>query len=322
MLVRLTAIEQSDIALFEFDFDLTFAVFFMNADEQIYGRYGGRDARNADARQSLAGLKYAMQAALDTHGKTVRDEPRDRRPPMFVRDLAAARRQRGCVHCHQVKEFLHAELKARGKWSHEFAFRYPPPDNLGVDLEVDRGNIVARVEPNSPAERTGLKKGDAIQQLNNISVRSFADAQFALDRAPLTGEVSVRWQRDGKTLGGQIELPAGWRRSDISWRNSLSAMLPSARLYGDDLTADERQSYELTDKQLAFRQKESVHAQAKAAGIRPGDIILGFDSKKLETDSYGFLTYVRGHYVAGERVTVNLIRNGKRMSLPMLLLPF
>jgi len=55
--------------LFEFDYDLTFMVFFLNAGERIYGRYGGRDGRGPDTRMSLAGLHHAMGAALDTHGR-------------------------------------------------------------------------------------------------------------------------------------------------------------------------------------------------------------------------------------------------------------
>ena len=36
-----------DLRRFEFDFDLTWYAFFLNADETIYGRYGGRDATSA-----------------------------------------------------------------------------------------------------------------------------------------------------------------------------------------------------------------------------------------------------------------------------------
>src|SRR5438093_12015904 len=67
VLVRLTKIEGVDLRLFEFDYDLTWIVFFLNADEQIYGRYGGRDAASAESRISLAGLRNAMQAALDAY---------------------------------------------------------------------------------------------------------------------------------------------------------------------------------------------------------------------------------------------------------------
>ena len=47
--VRLIRISGADLNLFDFDYDLTWAAFFLNANEKIYGRFGGRDAGPADA---------------------------------------------------------------------------------------------------------------------------------------------------------------------------------------------------------------------------------------------------------------------------------
>ena len=43
----------------------------------------------------------------------------------------------------------------------------------------------------------------------------------------------------------------------------------------------------------------------------------GVDSQLLEMTAYQFLTYVRSNYVKGETLTLNLIRDGKRLNLPM-----
>ncbi|MCH7729382.1 MAG: PDZ domain-containing protein, partial [Planctomycetes bacterium] len=60
----------------------------------------------------------------------------------------------------------------------------------------------------------------------------------------------------------------------------------------------------------------------QAAGVRDGDIILGFDNKPLEINSYDFLGYVRRTYIVGDRVKINILRDGKRLNLPMTLKPF
>jgi len=40
-----------DLRLFDFfDHDLNFFVFFISADERVYGRYGGRDGKSAEGR--------------------------------------------------------------------------------------------------------------------------------------------------------------------------------------------------------------------------------------------------------------------------------
>ena len=315
--VRQPAIDNADIGLFDFDFDLTMMVFFLNADEQIYGRYCGRVGQDADARQSLAGLHHAMQAALKAHGsEEQRIAPRRTEKRQAVRDLRGGNR-RGCVHCHQVRELLNAELKRTGKWSEALIYRFPPPDNLGFVLEVDRGNVVKNVKTDSPASVAGLQAGDVIEQVRNVPVHSLADAQYALDQAPLTGEISIAWRRGKETTHGALTLPAGWRKTDISWRRSMDWIIPSARVFGRNLNADERREHGLGEKQLAFRQGYPVSKAAAAAGVREGDIILGFDGQKLEMTAYEFLAHVRANYLSGDRVTIDLLRDGQKMRLPM-----
>ena len=43
--VRVIQGNSLDLELFQFDYDLTFAAFFMNADRTIYGRYGTRSSQ-------------------------------------------------------------------------------------------------------------------------------------------------------------------------------------------------------------------------------------------------------------------------------------
>ena len=57
-----------DLTLFQFDFDLSFSMFFMNADKTIYGRYGTRSSlENAESHMSLEGLVDALEGALLLH---------------------------------------------------------------------------------------------------------------------------------------------------------------------------------------------------------------------------------------------------------------
>jgi hypothetical protein len=297
-------------------------VFFLNSQEEIYGRYGGRDARSAERRQSLAGLRYAMEHALELHRQRAAQTPGPARraEPVFVRRLPAARTYTGCIHCHQAKEILNEQLRLDGKWNRDLLFRYPLPDNLGIVLEVDRGDVVKRIEADSPAAVSGLRPGDVLQTLNGHPVYSLADAQYALDRAPQEGTIAALWRRNDELNQADIVLPKGWRRSDITWRPSMYDMVGAARVFGEDLTASEKEELRLPPDKLAFRQKDKVPRQAALAGIQPGDIILGFDGQRLELDAYNFLRHVRAKYVVGDRVTVNLIREGKRIDLPMTLL--
>lgn len=294
-------------------------VFFMDADERIYARYGGRDSKNADNRQSLAGLHYTMQSVLDMHRQEAKEfAPRTETKPKYVRDIRTGFGGR-CMHCHQVKELINRQRVSDGVWDRTDAYRYPLPENLGFKLEVNRGNVVESVQPDTPAGRAGLQKGDVLRRLGPAPIHSFGDAQFALDKAPATGMLTADWQRGDERLSAKLPLSAGWRKTDLTWRPSMRRIIPSLPLYGDDLTLDERKKLGLTEKQLAFRQNDRLQSRAKTAGFQPGDVIVGLGDKDLTMDVDEFLRYIRREYLAGDRITLVVLRAGKQFRIPLTL---
>src|SRR5207253_40133 len=142
---------------------------------------------------------YAMQAALEAHHKNTDDSPRKVRPQR-VEDYGRGRRMGGCIHCHQVAEIQRDVARGEGTWKREDRWVYPLPENVGLTLEVDRGNRVKAVTPESPAAKAGMQTGDTLKTLNGYSVASFADAQFALHKA---------------SAKGQIPTTASWPSNDL-----------------------------------------------------------------------------------------------------------
>ena len=67
--VRLPRVDDLDLNVFEFDYDVTFMVFFLDADDRVYARYGGRDSQDADNRQTLEGLRYTMESVAKMHAR-------------------------------------------------------------------------------------------------------------------------------------------------------------------------------------------------------------------------------------------------------------
>jgi len=304
----------ADLRRFEFDYDLTWYAFLLNADGTIYGRYGGRDATNAQARLSLTGLRYAMDRALAAHKNPPAAQPL-LGDPIRADAFRAAQTHKGCIHCHNVNEFRRADAKAAGVWDRDSVWVYPLPENVGVTLDIDVGDRVKAVAPGSAAGRVGLKPGDRLTRLNGYPVASFADASYALHKAPAKGAIPVTWLRDGKERSATLEVSQGWRKTNLTWRPSMLDILPSVPFVGDDLTAEEKKKLRLPTARAAFRQGDKVHATLADAGLRAGDVVVGFDRVAVEGSMDDLLGYVRRNYLVGETVTVDVLRNGKPVGL-------
>jgi membrane-associated protease RseP (regulator of RpoE activity) len=303
-----------DLRTFEFDYDLTWHVFFLNADETIYGRYGGRDAASAEGRISTTGLRYAMGRALEAHRQAPPPRPLTGQQ-VRAEDYAAAGRHRGCIHCHNVNEFRRADALAAGTWDRNSIWVYPLPENVGLTLEIDVGNRVNAVTAASPAARAGLQRGDSVESLAGYRVSSQGDVMYALHKSPPRGSIPVTWVRDGKPFAGTLEVADGWRKTNVTWRPSMFDVLPTLPFSGDDLTPTEKRMLGLPEKQAAFRQDESVNDHLAAAGVRKGDVIVGFDGHTVDGTMVQLLGFVRRNYLVGDEITVNVLRDGKRLDL-------
>ena len=120
-------------------------------------------------------------------------------------------------------------------------------------------------------------------------------------------------------MQGTLDLVEDWRKTNLTWRPSVLDLLPSLPLYGTELTAAEKQALGLAEARLAFRQQDKVPRDALAAGIRAGDVITGLGGKMPAMTLEEFLAHVRRNYLVGDRVTVNVVRDGKRVDVPMVL---
>jgi hypothetical protein len=321
-LLRITNMRGVNLNVFDFDYDLTWAGFFLNGHEKIYGRYGGRTAASADAYLTLGGLKHAMRAALEAHRAEPKEKPsREPQAARTVDEYPAAKRfdAGACIHCHQVYDFRRDALKAAGKWQLDEVWVYPMPENLGLTLDRERGDRVQSVKEGTHAASAGLRAGDVLKRVNGRGVASFADVQYALHGTEEIGKVSFIWQRGDQKMSADIAPPAGWRVTDICWRASMWALEPSPYVHGRDLSPREKVELGLLEKGLAFRQADYVPGPAKRAGIKQDDIIVGVDGKQLELTMLQFNVYVRINFKVGDRITFNVLRDGKRVDVPMTL---
>jgi serine protease Do len=328
--VRVVSTNGLDLSLFQYDTDQSFAVFFLNADGTIYGRFGTRSHRtNWVGDVSLAGLAKALQGALDLHAgypgnKSALAGKRGPAPEFPTPEQFPALKPRytdklnyagnvvqSCIHCHQIGEARRMFYRQKGgPMPEEVLFPFPHPKAIGLVLDPKERATVREVEKGSFAEKAGIRAGDSIASLAGQPLLSIADVQWVLHRTPADGgTVPAVVSRDGKSSELTLALPKGWRRLDtLSWRASSWGLRRMA--IGGML---------LEETDAGLRVKFVQNGAAKNAGVQVGDVIAEFDglaNPRRETD-------VLAHSVTerkpGDKVTVTVIRDRKKLMLTLLI---
>lgn len=213
MLARQTTLRGLDLSRFDFDYDVTWMAFFLDERGRELGRYGGRGPESAEGRSSLAGLRYAMDRALERHksgkvlampekkGPTIDDYPASKRLP-----------GRACAHCHYAYDFRREARQAEGAWTTDELWVYPLPENLGLEMDNDKGDRVRRVRPGSAAAKAGLKAGDVITKFNDTVVDSGPTLIGEIWTHEPGDKVTLTYERDGRTATAELTL--GERKGD------------------------------------------------------------------------------------------------------------
>lgn len=324
--VRAVRMNDVDLGLFQFDWDLTWAAFFLNAQGHVYARYGVRDEGGADRHVSVAGLKTVMQRALDAFAA----EP-DRKPAKWAPKPASAiaglpsdlKSGGRCLHCHQVWQFTRVE-ELRGNvaaWKRvkaDIPRHYPLPRNLGFTLEVDRPEMVATVEAGSPAAKAGLAVGDALRTVNGTPVYSDADVSWVLHRDDGKGPITVEVQRGDGTQTLKVTGTGDWKARDISWRGSMWPIEPRPGFWGPDCSADEKAALKIPADELAAKVNGLAPGlPAAKAGLKVGDVVIEVAGKRQGLKSLGVQALIRLTYDDGDTVPLVVLRDGKPVRIAL-----
>ena len=332
--VRQVEMKGVDLSQFQFDYDLNWAAMFINADGTVYARYGTQSAKGADAYNSIESLEKTMRRVLALHknypankatlaGKLGRPKPYKtalQMPGMKHRSkLAGSTARNNCVHCHNIHDAEHEQLHDAGRLTHDALWRYPLPDNLGLQLDPGDGRIVTAVKANSPADKVGLRPGDVLTHADGQALTSIADLQWVLHNLPNTqASVTLKATRGERAIEKKLAMRAGWKKTDISWRGSLWSIKPVLATWCASMKEKQVKLLRLAKgvKPLEVRWINTGRPEgrnAKRAGLRQGDIIIGMEGKPLRMRSEHFNMHVKLNYKVGDKLPLTLLRKGKRI---------
>jgi hypothetical protein len=312
-----------DIGLFERDWNNAIYFFLLNADEEIYMRYGGRDSASPDTYNNVDSLEAALRQGLELHRQYLAGELKlpERPKPRFPREIPLlvertfARGQ--CVECHLIGDFQNIQRERDGtldKLTH--LYRSPDIKTLGIELDAPKGLTVR--ETHGAAAAAGIRAGDRISTWNGATVWTFGDVQYQYDRLDRRAkELRVGVDRSGQRIELTVALPERWWWTDLRFRQS--SVDPRSDFDDRPLSTEEKRRLGLAADGFASEVKY-VAATAQIRGVsdlRAGDVIVAVDGTERDELANTADLYIKLRRKAGDSVTLDVLRDGKRIRMPL-----
>jgi len=144
-----------------------------------------------------------------------------------------------------------------------------------LDLRLQRGAVIAKVEPNSSAARAGLAVGDVVVRVNGREVNSGADLRNQLGVLRVGSKIELSVIRDGRTLDLAARLADPY---DSFVKGRSVARLFDGAMLGN--TVDESPLGRLEAVAVGRIAPDSA---AWAMGLREGDVILEANKQRVRS---------------------------------------
>jgi len=126
-------------------------------------------------------------------------------------------------------------------------------------------------------------------------------------------------KRQSSRMSISLKLPRAWRQlGDLSWRATSWAYrrMLTGGMRLTEIDPAKKQQLNLDENKMALLVQHlgqyNAHAAAKRAGLRKGDVLIGYDGRTdLNTESQLF-THSVNHHKPGDKVQVTVLRGGKK----------
>jgi hypothetical protein len=334
--VRVVQMGGVDLATFQFDPMLSWAVFFMNADKTIYGRYGRahpstkRNRADSNPNPTIESLREATSRALEFHKDYVQGKRLNtfeaKTGPMprwrFAEKTPAAKKygrlqrvkkdDHNCVHCHEVlRTAIDSHFMTKKRVPDNMLWLYPRPHVLGLAFSNRHATRITRVTPGSPAADAGLQVGDDLRILHGQPLLSVADVQWVLHAFPDEGgALPCVVARESGIYAVPLTLVKDWRRAeDFGWRYRMAGY--AAWLWAGVSVQDHKDGIRVSQKAPGWFKRENKDAKR---ALRVGDIITSVDGTR-GMDRSALLAYLMRDKKLGSKVKLEVLREGESVKV-------
>jgi serine protease Do len=154
-------------------------------------------------------------------------------------------------------------------------------------LDRPRGALVSSVEKDGPAAKAGLMPGDVILGVNGHAIERYGELSGSIAAMKPGSDASLQVWRGGK------QQPVSVKIAELKEQAQTASAVPGSAKPNARQT-DQATQLGLTVRALDPSEKEQVQTTgtlvvedvagpAAAAGVQPGDIILGINGKRVKT---------------------------------------
>ena len=174
-------------------------------------------------------------------------------------------------------------------------------------MDAPVGALVSKVEPDSAAERAGLRAGDVILEYNNANLLDAGQLSAAVAMAAPGDAAKMKIWRDGKTLELTANLRGVPAKAELVKTAATGGATLGLQLH--PLSSDEASQSGLRSGLVVDR----VGGAAARAGIEPGDVVLAVDGTAI-TNVTQLRTMIGSHQTT---VALLIQRGDARIFVPV-----
>ena len=171
-----------------------------------------------------------------------------------------------------------------------------------LDLDINQGAVVTRVEADSPAEEAGVAAGDVVVTVDGIDVTGSADLRNRIGLVRVGGKVTLTVLRDGRRRSIQVRIAQIERPT---YASSQSAPQLSGAIF-QAMGSEHPLSGQVDGVVVADVERDS---RAWRNNFRPGDLIIAINRERVRSVEELSSALRR----TGRTIAVDLIRDKSQL---------
>jgi serine protease Do len=186
-----------------------------------------------------------------------------------------------------------------------------PTTAQAMHLKVNHGALLAGVQPDSPASGAGLQPGDVIESVNGTKIANPRDLAVNVANIQPGDEAHLTILHDGQTKN--VDVKVGTMPSEQTASNSNEGNSNHARigLALAPLSPEARNQLDVPDgTKGAVVQGVQPGSPAEAAGLQPGDVIVGVGTHAVSSPADAARA-MRTALNTDHALALRVIRNGQ-----------